>query len=250
MSRHLQILRKAQREGDLLEPRRKTPGSAPDAPPRALPGASGDRDQWQQLAHELFLRREAAGRGSVGVVSATAGEGSSFVAAHLAAELARSSERPTLLLEANVYRPAQADRHGAEPNPGLRRLLPDREFPVEQCLRQTAIEHLWLLPAGSASNGSGPAPAPDWTHFPQLFQALRGRFPGIVVDLPPVNLSTDTLIVSPLFDGLVMVVAADLCSREVIGNAVERLRRANSVLLGTVLNKRKFVIPEPIYRRL
>lgn len=76
------------------------------------------------------------------------------------------------------------------------------------------------------------------------------RFRGIVVDLPPVNLSTETTIIGGWLDGLVLVAEADLCSREVLQNAVARLRRATPNLVGAVLNKRKFVIPERIYRRL
>jgi Mrp family chromosome partitioning ATPase len=240
VSVHLDILRKAQLEEELFS------GSA-TVIQRAPTGRPTARDQWQQLVHELFLRREESGACAIGLASATAGEGTSYVAQHLAAELARTSDRDTLLLEANLYRPAQAVRHGVEPDPGLRRALAEREFPVESCWRETTVNHLWLLPAGSPAAGS---PAPDWTLLPCLLQGLRSRFRGIVVDLPPVNLSTDATIIGGSLDGLVLVVEADLCSREVIQHAVSRLRRANSNLLGSVLNKRKFVIPEAVYRRL
>lgn len=245
MSRHLEILRKARADGELF-----TRGALvrSPAPVKRLTRRAPSRDHWQQLVHELFLREAGSGKRALGFASATPGEGTSYVTAHVAAELARTSERDTLLLELNLCRPSQAGRHGVEPDPGLRRLLVDREFPVEACLRPTVVEHLWLLPAGSASNGLGAGP--DWTHFPRLLERLRARFGALVADLPPVNLSTDTLIVGGLLDGLVLVVEADLCSREVIGNAVERLRRANPNVLGSVLNKRKFVIPEAIYRRL
>lgn len=252
MSRHLEILRKAKLDAELFAPsagcegprEARSSGAAADR----TPWGGGHRNHWQQLVHELFLHSTGQARAAVGLAAATAGEGTSYVASHLAAELARSTGLPALLLEANLHRPSQAKRHGVEPDPGLRHILLDRSFPLDSCLRQTAIESLWLLPAGSAPNGSsGP---PDWTCFHSLFEGLRRRFAGIVADLPPVNLSADTSILGPLFDGLVLVVEADLCSREVIQNAVVRLQRANPNLLGTVLNKRKFFVPEPLYRRL
>jgi Mrp family chromosome partitioning ATPase len=265
MSRHLEILRRAKLDaqlfaraaaaenghanGHVTSQSAAAPAASPpvdDAP--ASWSNSQSRDQWQQLIHQLFLRRGLGAQRSVGLASATAGEGTSFVAFHLATELARSTAQPTLLLETNVHRPAQAQQHGVDPDPGLRHLLLDRSFPLESCLRQTAVEPLWLLPAGSAVNGSGGAL--DWTHFPRIFEALRERFCGIVADLPPVNLSTDAVIIGPVFDAVVLVVEADLCSREVIHNAVARLRRANPNVMGTILNKRKFFIPAPLYRRL
>lgn len=243
MSTHLEILRKARLEGDLFAEAGAARMVVEVRGPARRPSA---RDQWQQLVHELFLRREEAGSAVIGLVSSTAGEGTSYVAGQLAAELARTSEWNILLLEANLYRPAQAVRHGVEPDPGLRRILGDRQYSVESCLRETGVEHLWVLPAGSPAGSA----APDWTLLPRLLQWLRARFRGIVVDLPPVNLSTDTTIIGGWLDGLALVAQADLCSREVIQNAVARLRRATPHLLGAVLNKRKFVIPEPVYRRL
>ncbi|HYM10505.1 MAG TPA: CpsD/CapB family tyrosine-protein kinase [Bryobacterales bacterium] len=272
MSRHLEILRRARLDGELFA-RAAAAGNGhsrganggtevpPDtasgqgAPSPAETGAGDSswnnghsRDQWQQLIHHLFLRRGSEGRLSVGLGSATAGEGTSFVAFHLATELARSTAQPTLLLETNVHRPAQAQQHGVDADPGLRHLLLDKSFPLESCLRQTGIEQLWLLPAGSAVNGSGSAL--DWTHFRRVFDGLRERFCGIIADLPPVNLSSDAMIIGPVFDGVVLVVEADLCSREVIQSAAARLRRANPNVMGTILNKRKFFIPAPLYRRL
>ena len=244
MSRHLEILRKARLDGDLFSGVAAPQVVATEEAPARRHSA---RDQWQQLVHELFLRREEPGAHAIGLASATAGEGTSYVAQHLASELARTSEWKTLLVEANLYCPVQALRHGVEPDPGLRRLLTNRDFPIESCLRETGVERLWVLPAGSPSES---AVAPDWSLLPRLLQWLRARFRGVVVDLPPVNLSTNTTIVSGWLDGLVLVVEADLCSREVIQNVVSQLHRVTPNLLGAVLNRRKFVIPEPIYRRL
>jgi len=241
VSRHVEILRRARLDGDLFT------GAAAARIALAPVRPPAERDQWQQLVHELFLRREESGSCAMGMAASTAGEGTSYVARHVAAELARTSEWNTVLVEANLYRPAQARRHGVEPDPGLRRLLGDREFPVESSIRETGVGHLWVLPAGSPDES---AATPDWTLLPRLLQWLRVRFRGIVVDLPPVNLSTETAIIVGWLDGVVLVAQADLCSREVLQNAVARLRRATPNLVGAVLNKRKFVIPEGIYRRL
>ena len=244
MSVHLEILRRARMEGELYSTAVIAPSAEPER--RAAARRPPVRDQWQQLVHELFLRRESE-TAAIGLASATAGEGTSFVARHLAAELARMSERPTLLLELNVYRPVQASAHGVEPDPGLRRLLASREFPVEECLRETGVQHLWVLPAGSGGPSGG---TPDWMCLPRVLDALRRQFRALVVDLPPVNLSSDATIAARWLEGLVLVTEADACSREVIQSATARLRRANPNLLGAVLNKRRFVVPEAVYRRL
>ena len=254
MSRHIEILRKAQLDGELFARTVSagSNGSAAAAAPCAAPprqwGDGGRRDQWQHLAHELFLRRSPATDRAIGLASATAGEGTSHVASHVAAELARATGRPTLLLEANLYRPSLAERLAVEPDPGLRHLLLDRTFPLEACVRPSGTDWLSLLPAGSPPEGFGGTP--DWGRLAEIFDALRAQFGGIVADLPPVNQSSDSVLIGPWLDGVALVVEADLCSREVIQNAASRLQRANPNLLGTILNKRKFFVPAPIYRRL
>ncbi len=235
MSRYLAILHKAKREEELF--------GRP-----AVPGSNG-RSSWVPLMHQVFLRRDAPPPQAVGFASATPGEGTSFVASHLALEVARFTDRPTLLLEANLYRPTQAAQHGVDPDPGLRQLGSSPEVSLESCLRPSPVESLWVLPAGSnGSNGSNGSP--DAACLEQAFAAMRERFPAILVDLPPLNPSGEAILVGALLDAVVLVVAADLCSREVIQHAVDRLRRANLSLIGCVLNKRKLPIPEPLYRHL
>src|SRR5712692_461924 len=253
MSRHMAILRKAKLDAELFGRGGNGHHGANDrAPSHTLWHGGHGRDAWRQLVHELFVSREEPvdhpAPLAIALASATSGEGTSYVAFHVATELARSTGRPALLLEANVYAPSQAQCCGVEPDPGLGHALADPSFPLESCLRQTAVEQLSLLPAGSV--GSGSSGAPDWAHFSRILDCLRERFAGIVADLPALSPSSDTLILAPLFDAVVLVVEADLCSREVIENTVARLRRASASLAGAVLNKRKFFIPEPLYRRL
>lgn len=247
MSRHMAILRQAKLDAELFG---RGGDNGPYPVDRIRPNYNvwrngHGRDTWRQLVHELCMRGQSQ---TIALASATAGEGTSYVAFHMATELARAIARPSLLLEANVRRPSQAQCYGVEADPGLRHMLADPSFPLESCLRQTAVENLSLMPAGSV--GSGSSGAPDWAHFARLLNGLRERFTAIVADLPALSPSSDTLILAPLFDAVVLIVEADVCSREVIQNSVERLRRANANLAGAVLNKRKFFVPEPLYRRL
>ncbi len=251
MSRHVEILRQAKLDAGLFGFPAQTAldrKARPHVDGASAPRSPQDRDQWQQLVHALSVNRRLQSPYAIGLASATAGEGTTYAAFHLAAELARSSARPTLLLEANLHRPDLAERFGLEPGPGLAQLLRGEGYSLEDCIRETPMEQLALLAAGADENSAGNTI--DWGGLRSLYATLRERFAAIVVDLPPVNLSPDFLIVGPLLDGLVLVVHADLCSREVIQNAVARLRRANLNLLGTILNKRKFFVPGPIYRRL
>ena len=79
---------------------------------------------------------------------------------------------------------------------------------------------------------------------------LRAEFDFVLVDGPPVNLYADTALLGKLADGVVLVVQANSTHREAARKAKESLASANVRLLGVVLNKRTFPIPEFLYRKI
>jgi len=79
---------------------------------------------------------------------------------------------------------------------------------------------------------------------------LRAEFDYVLVDAPPVNLYADAILLGQLADGVVLVVQANSTRRETARKVKETLQAAKVNLLGTVLDKRTFPIPEPFYRRL
>jgi Mrp family chromosome partitioning ATPase len=71
----------------------------------------------------------------------------------------------------------------------------------------------------------------------KLFNELKGRDLGrmLIVDLPPVLLSDDALMVAPLLDAVVLVVNERRTKREDVVRVVELL--GNTRIIGTVLNR-------------
>ena len=72
----------------------------------------------------------------------------------------------------------------------------------------------------------------------------------ILIDAPPINTYVDAALLGRMADGLVMIVQANHTRREAAQRAKEILDAAGVRVLGAVLNKRTFPIPEFLYRRL
>ena len=72
----------------------------------------------------------------------------------------------------------------------------------------------------------------------------------MLVDAPPLNQYADGSILGQIADGVVLVLEANSTRRESALKAIEALRGAQADVLGAVLNKRTFPIPESVYRRL
>jgi Mrp family chromosome partitioning ATPase len=57
-------------------------------------------------------------------------------------------------------------------------------------------------------------------------------------------------MLAPGVDGVVLVVEADRTKRDQIQRAQRTIEMANGNLLGLVLNKRRYVVPRWLYRKL
>ena len=79
---------------------------------------------------------------------------------------------------------------------------------------------------------------------------LRGEFDQVLIDTPPIHSYGDAILLSQLTDGVVLVVGSNSTRREPTRIAKESFDAAKIPILGAVLNKRTFPIPEALYRKL
>jgi Mrp family chromosome partitioning ATPase len=88
----------------------------------------------------------------------------------------------------------------------------------------------------------------EW--LPGRLRELRLEFDYTILHGPPAALCSDATLLGYLSDGVVLVLEANSTRRAAAQRAVQMLQAANAKLLGSVLSKRTFPIPERIYRNL
>jgi Mrp family chromosome partitioning ATPase len=81
-------------------------------------------------------------------------------------------------------------------------------------------------------------------------QTLRFAFDFILLDCPSLRAADDAIFLAPETDGVMVVVEADRTRREAIENAKHTIETADGNLLGFILNKRQYIVPEWLYKRL
>ena len=181
------------------------------------------------------------GRGSViAFTSANAGEGVSHVVQFFAEKLAMQTGQRTVLLDASRLR----DLHVAD------------FVNTTGCFVQTSVPNLWLLAkefevegaSEQTEQGRGWQEDAEWGLDP--LQALTATFTYTLIDCPSLAASYDAEMLAPDVDGVVLVVAADRTKRDQILRARRTIEMANGKLTGLVLNRRRHVVPEWIYRKL
>jgi protein-tyrosine kinase len=190
---------------------------------------------YRMLRTQVLQRARTHGLNTLGVVSAVNGEGKTLTAVNLALSLAAEPNQTVLLLDLDLRRPAVARTLGLAAERGLESWFGGDEPTRNVCYGIEGVERFHVLPTMAPVNGSSEILAGVATR--KLFNELKGRDPGrlLIVDLPPVLLSDDALMVAPLLDAVVLVVNERRTKREDVVRVVELL--GNTRIVGTVLNR-------------
>ena len=179
------------------------------------------------------IKRAENGRSirAIVVTSPSKGDGKSLTAANLALTMAQELHQRVLLLDADLRRPSVASLFGLPEGPGLSDVLMGAAD-LESALAHLSDQHLTVMPAGVPA--AQPAELLGSTSMRRVLDALRGRFDRIIIDMPPVGPLADVHVVTPLADGLLMVVRAGITPKPAIEQALSGLDMGK--VLGLVLN--------------
>jgi Mrp family chromosome partitioning ATPase len=90
----------------------------------------------------------------------------------------------------------------------------------------------------------------SWQYRRDYIGLLRNEFDYALIDCSSLRESGDVLSVAPFVDGVILVIEADRTYRDQILRAERAIETAQGKLLGHVLNKRTYTIPDWIYRKL
>ncbi|PJA30444.1 MAG: hypothetical protein CO189_00040 [candidate division Zixibacteria bacterium CG_4_9_14_3_um_filter_46_8] len=184
---------------------------------------------------------------SIVVTSAVRGEGVSTIALNYAAVSATSESMKVLLIDANLRHPSLHRALDAENSKGFSDILFSDIKPAQAVLK-TSIENLHFLPAGQFQANLNRVFSK--TAVKQAISGLNDQYDFIIMDSPAVSAFPDAATIAGAVDGVLMVISAHRTRREVIAESTKCLENTGAHILGSILNKRTYVIPERLYRRL
>ena len=175
------------------------------------------------------------------------GEGTSTVVREFARVSARKFDKKVLLLDADQYHPSQHLFFDIQPEWGWQEVLRDQQ-PIDKALYQIGDTRLSISPSSqySASNPENL----NSLLIDIFWKKLRQRFDLILVDSPPATTSPDGLAMCSKVDGIILVVEAEKTRWPVAENTKNRILNSGGKILGIVLNKRRYYIPDWIYKNL
>jgi chain length determinant protein tyrosine kinase EpsG len=184
------------------------------------------------LRNQLNLRWLGAGRNTLAVASASAGEGASFLVANLAVAFAQLGVK-TLLVDANMRDPQQHAIFGLGQKQGLSDMLAGRIDQSALCGVQT-FDTLTVLPAGSPA--PNPAELLAGAAFPRLLETLTSSYDVVLVDTPPAQAALDYQIIAARTGGVLMVTRRDHTRLEAVASMKEMIETAGAEIVGAFIN--------------
>lgn len=90
----------------------------------------------------------------------------------------------------------------------------------------------------------------DRTYRFGVLQALRQRARYILLDCPSLRRSNESIALASLVDGVLLVVEANRTTKDQVAYLERSIVDAGGRVLGHVLNKRTYPIPESVFSRL
>jgi protein-tyrosine kinase len=153
-----------------------------------------------------------------------------------------------VLVEANFRNPTFGKLFGLPPERSLLKVL-QREEDLEVSVAVIGDTNLSVIPAGRRSGTRDILSSEQFkVNLEGALTELKESYRFILVDSPEVIPYVDSCIVSRMVDGVIVVVEANRTRSEVADHAIEKLELAGANILGLILNKREYHIPEWIYR--
>ena len=249
MSRNFDILHR-----EVSEPAKFQVPTKPEATPRPAPAerpslnGSAVEDEITKLVQRVFIYPDAERPpAAVAFCGVDEGAGCSWICTHAGKMLARQAVGRICVIDGNYRSPSLHEAFRVEKGLGFAEAM-RCSMPVRDFVRATRIANLWLMTCGTVEKLGNSSPEP--ARLRSRLAELRLEFDYLLIDTPPINSHADAVPIAQLADGIILVVGSNSTRREPARMARERLDAARVPVLGAVLNRRTYPIPEALYRIL
>ncbi len=165
--------------------------------------------------------------------SAKRSEGKTTTSINLAMILANSQGRG-IIIDGDLHKPALHKVFDLDNSNGLAAFLTGPTDFDNGLIKETGVPNLDVITAGIIP--IDPSQLLDSLRMRELINALVALYSFVMIDAPPVLGFSDTLALSTMVDGVIMVVRAGGTAKDSVTEAKRLLKSVNSKILGVVLN--------------
>ncbi len=169
---------------------------------------------------------------SIVITSPDPSEGKTTTSSNLAIVLSQQGKQ-VLLVDADLRKPSVHHTFNVSNLEGLTSVL-TKETSLNHAILKTYVPNLDILTSGPIP--PNPSELLESRAMEILMKQLKETYEYIIFDTPPILAVTDPQIMSNKCDGVVMVVASGKTKKDRALRAKDLLQKANSLMLGIVVN--------------
>ncbi len=168
------------------------------------------------------------------LTSARPGEGKTFSSLNLAGSLATCGQQPVILVDVDIKRHSLTSGLSLQHRTGLLNLAAQPGLHFSDCLVETSIPNLSIVPIGQAVSADAMVGGKP---IIRVLDRLARHYPDclIVLDTPPCLSSSEPSTLAPVVGHIVMLIEAQQTQRAEVESALDLVEACPSVVL--MLNK-------------
>ena len=172
---------------------------------------------------------------SILVTSSQPLEGKTTCSSNLAISFAQSNMK-VVLINADMRRPRMDEIYEDQSGNGngLSTYLIGKHD-LAETIRNTEVPDLYFIPSGPIP--PNPAELLGSERMKELIQSLSEEFDIVLMDAPPVLGFADSLLISRLVDGVLMITSQGITRRESLRTSLDDIRRIHGKILGAIINR-------------
>lgn len=183
------------------------------------------------------------------ITSASPREGKSTILVNLGLAFAQKGLK-TLLISSDLRRPVLAKTFGVSREPGFNEIITGAvylddglrnvndmmlgDMSLGEIVRSPSLGNTWILPCGHLT--TNPAELLESKEFPKLLQELKSRFDIILLDSPPVLSITDTSLLTPKVDVVILIYEIGKTARHALLRSKNQIEMVGGKIAGVILN--------------
>ena len=194
-------------------------------------------ETFRTLRTNLQFMNNKQGLQTILTTSTLPQEGKSFVSANVAVAFAQVGKK-VLLIDADMRKGRQYTIFDLLPKPGLSNYLLDssqEEMEIQDYIQHTEIENLYVMTAGNIP--PNPSELLVSEAMINTLAKLREIYDIIILDGPPIELVTDSIILTRIVDTTIIVVACNETKKDNLNKVVNSIENVGGKIAGIVVNK-------------
>ncbi len=175
------------------------------------------------------------------------GDGASTMSLNFSNAFAENSTNTVVLVDANLRDPILDKQFRVKKRKGLFDILRGNAE-MADIISEIIPKKFFFISAGQQTKN--PITLFETAKFDNLLSQLREKYDLIIFDSAPLLGNPETVLLANKTDGLIMILNAEVTRWEVAKSVKNDLVDSNVRILGAILNRKQFIIPQAIYKLL